>query len=488
MYTNSTAKVCQSDSDEDPTPNKIDIGRVDDASARWWAALLAPDQGWRAIIAQYAGQIYQAPWAVSVSGAWRVCISWQRNTAYGESFSSPTPPSSKQALNMLTEFALQHNLSDQLSSPLAAALLLPTHNYYGAAAQVADPARSDTSPGWQLDPRTPDNWEMIAAELPYYMSVSCNPSLVMSSLCGIFWDSEIPCNQVSPWLHPIIQEIPAATAIAGAEHYHLLFEYICAIHCPQLSALWFGAAMAGLVPLVLDFVRSGTPLLDQNGFPWTGCAHSFMDIISHECYFDLASSGPDIARSDVWQRQHLPLVVEDDLYYESRPFAPWKPPRRSKKSNCDLRVQVHEKCSRHELSYQKWNWKLEDGSVDEDYGYGAKDLHFVRHVYNFETSPPANTEFSNVPLSTTQTASQNASRAIFQWAIINGEGIPQENIYTEPWLEDALNNDNISSLSDWSDKDVSEHKGTAHQDRASLGGKLDTFDAGVTIYDWLTQQ
>lgn len=84
------------------------------------------------------------------------------------------------------------------------------------------------------------------------MALGCSPRIVMPSLCGVFWDTDVSCNLVSPWLHPIIREVPNVDGIADIPgRYHEILAFVCALRRPPLSALWLGAAISGLVPRIL---------------------------------------------------------------------------------------------------------------------------------------------------------------------------------------------------------------------------------------------
>src|SRR4051794_18873574 len=112
----------------------------------------------------------------------------------------------------------------------------------------------------------------VNQELPYYMALSCNPEAVISSLCGMFWEADVTCNMVSPWLHPILNEVPEAKGIMDTPGlYHEILALVCCFHRPRISALWLGAVASGLTPAILRRVGRGKPPLDSNAFPWTGC-------------------------------------------------------------------------------------------------------------------------------------------------------------------------------------------------------------------------
>ena len=465
--------------DQYPPSTPIFVGHVDQAVARWWAAILAPHQGWIATVSRAGHETYQAPWAVFLDETPRLSIDWRKTESLIQHKIEANPPSSSKALGILADFSSQHNLGPQFSAALAAALLLPTHSFYGTIARLPFPKRIEDD-RWDPSAKGAEvECGAISEELPYYMTLSCNPSVVMSSLCGTFWNPDISCNLVSPWLHPIIHEVPNGKGIANVPgRYHEILAFVGARRCPPLSALWLGAAASSLVPKILTFVESGTPPLTDNAFPWTGCQQSFMDTPGLGPYFTPNSSGRDITRADVWLLRFLPSVVDDDLYYECRPFTPWKPVGRTCRQNCDLRVRAHQDCQRHSLLYQHWNWKLEGGSTIMDQGYRGDATEEVRLGHSAKDKQLKNTIFPTLPLPAEQIASQNASRTILQWATVNGEGVPLEGVYQDEWVRDFLQDDD-GSLSDSSDREAtmsdvtnrssSEWKATSGQPRKGVG-------------------
>ena len=56
-------------------------------------------------------------------------------------------------------------------------------------------------------------WILVYKELPHYLTLSSNPEVVISSLCGMFWEDGNPSNLVSPWLHPVLNELPQLQGI-----------------------------------------------------------------------------------------------------------------------------------------------------------------------------------------------------------------------------------------------------------------------------------
>jgi hypothetical protein len=109
---------------------------------------------------------------------------------------------------------------------------------------------------------------MLLENLDYYMTLSCNSEAVISSLCGTFWESGVPCNLVGPWLHPILNETPEQQDISEISGLHAeIIAIIGGIRRPTISALWSGAAVGGLTPTVLRRIKRGRPPLDPVAFP-----------------------------------------------------------------------------------------------------------------------------------------------------------------------------------------------------------------------------
>ncbi|KGQ01717.1 hypothetical protein PAAG_11565 [Paracoccidioides lutzii Pb01] len=406
----------------------VDLGELDEEEARWWAAILAPSEGWRAIVSQRKMESIWLP---------------------GNSLIHH-PPSSRKAFEYLARFSSRHNLGSQFLVGLTTAMTFPTHNYHGTVVQLPLPAESTgQQKNTSLKSSTPD-WATVSDQLSYYITLSCSLEVVISILCGMFWESDVTCNMVSPWLHPILREVPEGQGIARTPGlYHEILAIMCSFRRPQVFTLWLGAVASGLTPTILCQVARGRPPLDANAFPWTGCPQSFMDVPGSGSYI-CEGSTDKVRRADVWRLLHLPPVTEDDLHYESRPFTPWAPIGDTTVRNCVSRVIVHLNCSRHNFGYQHWNWTLEDGTVIEDQGYESTAGDSFPEESNLNMDMIADLVFHQKSLD--QEASREASLDIFRWVTVNGEGTPPEKVYRDAWVQfeddsdeetDASNDDNI---------------------------------------------
>ncbi|CAG7939345.1 unnamed protein product [Penicillium salamii] len=412
----------------------LEVGEADENVTRWWIAILAQHQGWKATVKQTPEGEFLAPWAVSRTCQTRFKIQEKRYLPA----SVCSPLTSEQAFDALTEFACLHGLGSQLSIALMAAVTFPTPQYYGSTVQLPFPRAT----GGRL-PTAPISlqWPSLIKELSYYMTLSCSPEVVMSTLCGSFWELEVPCNLVGPWLHPILNEVVSGTS-GTVDHDYEILALIGAIRRPNIRALWIGAATSGLGPKIIQKVRRGRPPLDALAFPWTGYPQSFT-----------AGSGPYtcvnaeyISRPDVWRLLHLPPKEGDDLCYRNRLCTPWAPCGNSKIKDCALRVTSHLRCNRHEYHFHHWNWDPEEGAIVQDYGFSTTPIstiiEYPTDILDIKKPKP----FQKKELD--QMASREASSDIFRWFFINGEGKPPESIYEDDWLKEIWDQDESGEEAD----------------------------------------
>lgn len=84
------------------------------------------------------------------------------------------------------------------------------------------------------------------------MTLSYSPEVIISSICGIFWELNIIYNIVSPWLYPILNEVPDGKGIIDTpDLYHEVLIIIYGLRRPRISALWLGAIAGGLILIIL---------------------------------------------------------------------------------------------------------------------------------------------------------------------------------------------------------------------------------------------
>ena len=153
--------------------------------------------------------------------------------------------------------------------------------------------------------------------------------------------------------------------------------------------------------------------------------------------------GMTISRADRWRLFHD--VGEPP--YDNTPLGAWQPFGRISRTSCEVSVRKHETCTRHIKTYSHWTWVTSNGLSPPDSGCP------------FAPQEPLDLSTSEEGLSTLarhvsshsdaeeHEASAAATRGIFEWNTVGGEGCPWEDraIFAHWWLRDSDSERNSSS-------------------------------------------
>lgn len=432
-YTESRAPLCRAH--ESASGFLLDVGVVAARELRWFTAVLAPGSGFKYTLPQQIGFSPHSPWKLSV-----VAPSIPFSICCGESCEDfdphgQTPLTSYEALQSVVALCNSHGVSlCQLHAALATAILLPTHNYLQVDAALPYPEIHKT--GHTAMTIRPDDLDRLFGDLPCYITLSCAVEVIMSSLCGIFWNPDVSCNLVSPWLQPVwdLRVMKEVQSVSG--RYAEVVALICAGRAPSLAFLSIATSISGLTFKILDQVSSGQPPLDKHAYAWTGVPQSFMDVEGEGGYYKMRSSKAYIRRSDCWRLRRIPPTTDDGLYYRIGPFTPWKPPGWGLLRNCPLRTQVHMDCDRHAIAYQGVSWDFHNESIlENDMGRNSVIPHASPDFLNEDEASDNLRHLEN------QTTSIDATISAFRWVLDNGEGRPAESAYEDPWLSPIYKTD-----------------------------------------------
>ena len=417
-YTNNVAAVSQAETPQSVTCSSgICVGEVEDEACRWWQALLATGQGWKAEIAADSEGSFLTPWAVQLEDKFTCLVRSSRNSSEQHSFS---PPSSIRAMEFLRDFCVLNDAQSEIPIAMSIAFMLPTNNIYGLPVniqwQLIDNSRFQSSEtnNNQLQPF----WDNIA----HYLSICCHPRGMVSNLCGGFWEPGIPCYMAHAWLYPPCRKLPDIPGISGSAHlYHEALLRVYVARRPNMGFLFLGACLTGVIPLVLHFVRSGLPVLDLDAAAWVGCEQSFIQNAGPQ----VPASPNCMLRSDIWRL----LYITGE--YPSPPLTPWAPFGEMELQNISLPARLHNQCGDHYLSYRLWSWKLADDSTLEDKGLHISNSSPCSRTYTGDQQM----RFPSEAFSIQDSASENATRLILQWVTVNGDGFPpsERDIYNHEW-------------------------------------------------------
>lgn len=371
-------------------PNMTTLGDGDvslhfDASAphdlvKWLCAVLAPRLGWSV---KEGGC---APWAAFCSGDVRFVISTDKPLNFT---SHDRPPSSARATELLIEFCRLHGLgpsnrigreSEILSPPTAAflaALALPFYHRVKLQPQFPVPKLCRRN----IDITLLEPIRQYVADLRYYMTLSMHPRSLGSVIWSIFWQPEVECNLVSPWLKSIISVL---RPIIDAGNLPMMAKTF-AFRRPRVALWWLGIFLLGDTSILKLIVRYLETLNERWGYGsmappdtavsvWTGSPQSFLNDETPHVYTCLKDAVPvaDLLR----YRYNFRLQDESSLLLSWRPFG------FISKEAVEPDLWPWLECG-HGRKYMHWVWwmKKEHGSVpDVQPGFRKDTGRFIASV------------------------------------------------------------------------------------------------------------
>jgi len=379
-------------------------------------------QGWTAVIARHKDVLLLSPWCVRLEQG-TITLT---KTGGSKRQLHLVPPSSNRAIEFLSDLCNLHDVGSQFAAALAATLTLPVHNYYRRVVILPRPFKAGTLCAKRNLSYLMCQLKNFKEDFHYYITMGCNPRGIMSNLCGLFWERGVPCNLVSAWLHPPLEEMPQDSQ-RDPSYIESLVK-ICAIRNPKIATLWLGAALSGLVLTILDFVRSGIPVLDPEASAWVGSSQSFIE--------DRVSKPPSrnshyIHRADVWRLTY----IDEESGKPNPPLMPWEPFGEMSLRDTSTSVRVHQQC-RHHLDYRSWSWSLGNNSSLTDKGYIMGDIQYMISSNRPKLNEnPLQFHLSNIRPESND-ASEAATRSVFYLIMANGEGYApsEEAIYNHEWI------------------------------------------------------
>ncbi|KAF2962891.1 hypothetical protein GQX73_g10683 [Xylaria multiplex] len=298
---------------------------VSRALVRWLCAILAPKPGW------FADGGGFPPWAAYCSGDIHFTVS--TNEAITFSPNEELPPTSAQATEFLIELCGLYGLgpekgmhrSSEILLPATAAFLaalaLPFYRHVNLQPQFTVPTLGNRT----IDRAVLEPIHQYVVDLPYYMTLSMHPRSLGSVLWSIFWQPDIECNVVSPWLSSILSVL---RPIIDSRNLVILAK-VFAIRRPRVGIWWLGVFLLG-DHTVLDWIARYLETLEERwGFgsmappdtavaAWTGSPQSFLD--QKPSYTSRNLLDP-VSRADLLRHRHnRRLQDETSLPLSWRPF------------------------------------------------------------------------------------------------------------------------------------------------------------------------
>jgi hypothetical protein len=395
----------------------IDIDYADEQEARWWSAILSPGQGWRATM--HLGQnTFFAPWSNDLQSDAQFVISLptQQTTALRK-------PNFLTACEYLTRFCVRHNVTDQSQAALAAALLLPSMS--GKRTMELPIPRIS---GSNL-PQNHENHEEVHSSQAHpmhcpdrFLMLSCTVRGTRPILLSAFYDTQIECNTVTPWLQGSLSAIDTL-----AKNDSCIIGRMCMEGSPSVAYLWIGATILGLQERLLQDVRQGHIPFDLESAAWTGTLQSFIQ----QPVSDRLVANGYVTRADECR---LLFLSRSDNHVRC-PIVQWKPFGSTPVEDVNVEVRLHCDCGGHQLQYQGLLWNNGDGKYSLD--------HATLQPTNLPVTPPYDSG-EQVLVSyealnrTDEDICENATRSILSWLRSDGWARHEIEMSKHPWLENYV--------------------------------------------------
>jgi hypothetical protein len=326
----------------------MDIADASPEEVRWWAAVLAPGQGWEATLA--LGQnTFWSPWSVQLESGPRFSLSGREVPT-----ASPSPPyaaaapSFSEAIRFLELFCIRHNVTDQSHAALAAVLLFPSMRG-NQALQLPAPAISHEEELTQviLSPASHhhaasdcglhrDGWGHRESHLDRLITLSCHTKGIRPMLLSVFYEPSIECNAATPWLQGAL-----AATDSLAQDDPLVLGRMFMDRLPGVAFLWLGATVLGLQKKLLQDVRFGRIPIDLHSAAWSGTTQSFIQ----QPVSDPLVADDHVSRAD----QCWLLFFCQSGSHHRVPVCQWRPFGATHLAFTDVEVRAHAECRGHGL-------------------------------------------------------------------------------------------------------------------------------------------
>ncbi|KAH7237381.1 hypothetical protein MRS44_004283 [Fusarium solani] len=323
-------QVCYSSHHLSPQQHERPMIHLDGASSalvRWLCAILSPEFGWGAkdegklpMFAAFFNQDAQ----IVIGGA-------PISTTDVHS-----APSSSEAMELLIELCRLFHLGTERSetseweaiSPyragFLAALVLPFYTFMDLQPQLPTPRLPKSQRGVFKNTHEQEI-RQYHGDLRYFMALGSHPPSVGSVLWSIFWQPDVECNLVGPWLSSILEVLKPAIK---QKHVEVILKLFIARR-PRVAIWWVAIILLGDLT-VLDCVQRYTQKLEEKGgtgsmaapdpivSAWTGAKQSFLDDEKDATYGEKTDL---VSRADVLRcRFDLKLQDYASVLLAWRPF------------------------------------------------------------------------------------------------------------------------------------------------------------------------
>ena len=411
----------------------VELGKLTGEAARWWAAVLAPGEGWTAAIPHERCPLL-SPWSVTKDFSdMHISITGSSNHL---SCHSSTPASFETALKYIEDYSALHKASTQSRAALAAVLLLPLANLDNRKVVLHAPQQFCSQPTDTEIPKSLNFDEHYLRQLDRLLTLSANADGMKAVLGSIFYEPRIPANACGAWLQGTMAVLQQ---VKGTEDLHLLARMFFD-RSPHISYLWLGGIITGAHKSFLrsTFYLLGLNRIDLHAAAWTGTILSFIQEPVSPVHGDKAS----ISRADECRL----MFLTQEPPREFPPIYPYPPLGETDIRDTNLGVQLHAHCpATHRLQFLSIAWDCIGGDKDIQTAGPIAVLSRDAVIDN----PPGEDEGPEVDysgLDRERDLSEGVTRNLFTWMRdMDGFTVAERDVYRHEWI-DAFDSDDDDSV------------------------------------------
>ncbi|KAF5017568.1 hypothetical protein F66182_10491 [Fusarium sp. NRRL 66182] len=275
----------------------LDLQGASPALVRWLCAILSPKMGWQARDLKRL-----PPWATSFKTGIQLGIK-----ASVPAVDIRLPPSSYEATELLIELCRLFNLKANLTeasglesmppykASFLATLMLPFYGFMKLQPRLPPPLLTRPGRNGTFNSSHEQSIRSCLGDLCYFMTLSIHPPSVGSILWSIFWQPDVDCNLVGPWLASVLDTLEPVIKQKQVEVIVKVF----LSRRPRIAIWWIALFLLGDLA-VLDWIqRYMTTLEEKYGFGslsppdpmisvWTGSKQSFLDSGKESIYTEIS--------------------------------------------------------------------------------------------------------------------------------------------------------------------------------------------------------
>lgn len=346
-YEESETPQTGSPPDEEPGSVVVDLGDTDDSACRWWAAVLAPGQGWTAQVRLHDRKALYSPWSMTLDIGCQLKLSSSSSNRSGGP-SKPTPASYREAMAYLDSYVCRHGLYDQSRAALAAALFVPVATFDRCIINLPAPRLSHGASKEAGSPGQPPlavPQDLVDRLLP----LSCNARGMKSLLYSVLYEPDVPCNLSGAWVQGTLAylEKKEPSQIVSA----------LMMRDPAIGCLWVGATLMGVNQKSLEETSKGLWKVDLNVAALTGTVMSFMQ----ESISPLSLGANHISKADECRMRHLCHPITGFPPVAFPPFGS------TALSDTEAEVRSHVDCRiSHALEFKQFTWVTKNANRQPD--------------------------------------------------------------------------------------------------------------------------